>query len=126
MKSKIEERAEQFANFWRNTEHTASNPEDAATLMAEVIEDELGREGLSFENKLEVVKQGIAIIQKQEPKTKNERLENVWKSKNFFSKRGIDVETGEETVFWDKYALERDCEDEGVTLKEFIEWQLKQ
>lgn len=124
MKSKIEERAERFANFWRNTEH-AANSADSATLMAEFIEDELGREGLSFENKLEVVKQGITIILKQEPKTKDERLENIWKNKNFFSKRGIDVETGEETVFWDKYSLERDCEDEGVTLEEFIEWKLK-
>lgn len=126
MKLKIEERAEHFANFWRDTEHSASDSEDAATLMAEIIEDELGREGLSFENKLEVVKQGIAIIQKQEPKTKTERLESVWKNKNFFSKRGIDVETGKETVYWDKYALKGDCEDEGVTLEEFIEWQLKQ
>lgn len=119
--SEINKRAEQFANYWRSVEPTES---DSATyLMAEAIEDELNREGLSFENKLSVIRQGIEIIEKQEPKTKVERLEDVWKNKNLFSKRGIDPVTGKEEVYWDKYSLETYCQNEGVTLTEFIEWK---
>ncbi|HIB1899810.1 TPA: hypothetical protein ACWWDF_002431 [Enterococcus faecium] len=122
MESEITKRAKQFARYWQSTEPVET--EDSSYLMSEAIDNELNRDGLSFENKLEVIKRAIELIEKQEPKTKQERFEDVWKSKNFFSKKGIDPVTGEEEIFWEKYSLESYCQNEGVSLQEFLDWKV--
>ncbi|MGK0607286.1 hypothetical protein [Enterococcus gilvus] len=92
MQTEIEKRANQLAKYWRNIEPTEK--EDSTYLMAELIEDELTREGLSFEDKLEVVKRSISLIEKQPPKTKKERLEAISSNEPYFSKQGINVSSG--------------------------------
>lgn len=123
MESEINKRAGQFAKYWRSVEPTEL--EDASDLIVEAIENELNSDGLSFDNKLKVVKQGIEIIRQQEPKSKLERLEDIWKIKNFFSKIGIDPVTGEEKIFWQKYELETYCKNEGVSIEEFVSWSIE-
>jgi len=121
--SEITKRAQQFANYWCTVEPTET--ENAKDLFSEAVEDELSRGGLSFEDKLEVIKKAIELIEKQEPKTKQERFEDIWKNKNFFTKRGIDVSTGEELPYWDKSRLESYCQDEGISLQDFIDWKIR-
>ena len=122
MEQEIEKRSERLAKYWRNTKPEGN--EDSAYLMAELIEDELTREGLSFEGKLEVIKRGISIIEKQEPKTQKERLEAIAKNEPYYSRRGINVNSGKEEEYWGKYDLERACEEEGILLQDFIDWKL--
>ncbi|MGM0175659.1 hypothetical protein [Enterococcus sp. DIV0800] len=122
MQTEIEKRANQLAKYWRNIEPTEK--EDSTYLMAELIEDELTREGLSFEAKLEVIKRSISLIEKQPPKTKKERLEAILSNEPYFSKQGINVSSGQEETYWGKYDLERACEEEGIPLQEFIDWKI--
>ncbi|MGM0238487.1 hypothetical protein [Enterococcus sp. AZ103] len=123
MEKEVEKRAEQFANYWRNIR--PNETEDKDFLLSDAIEKELNRTGISFENKLDVLKKAIELIQQQKPKTIEERYDSIWLNKTFFTKRGYDLKSGEETIFWDKYSLDDYCQNEGVKTQDFIEWVLQ-
>ena len=51
---------------------------DKEMLLAELINDELLREDITFNQKLQIIKRVMELVEIQEPLTKEERFEIVW------------------------------------------------
>ncbi|HHJ3433242.1 TPA: hypothetical protein ACQJHO_000812 [Enterococcus faecium] len=117
----IEERAKALAELYREN---SGSEEGKDFILGDLIQDELFREELCFEDRIVVISQSLELIRKQKPRTKKERLEAIWERKNWFSCRTINQETGETEISWKKDELESYCKTEGITLEEFINWKI--
>ncbi|EGO8497456.1 hypothetical protein DBN64_13285 [Enterococcus faecalis] len=117
----IEKRANIIAELFRKN---SDSEEGKEFILVDLIQDELFRGDLSFEDRIVVVSQSLEIIRNQKPRTKIERLESVWESKNWFSCRTINPDSGKSEISWKKDDLESYCKTEGVTLEEFINWKV--
>lgn len=99
----IEERANALAELYREN---SGSEEGKDFILGDLIQDELFREELCFEDRIVVISQSLELIRKQKPRTKKERLEAIWERKNWFSCRTINQETGETEISWKKDELE--------------------
>lgn len=118
----IEKRANTIATMIRKNADTTLDKE---LLLMEMINDELLRKDLSFNQKLQIIKKAAELIECQEPLTKEERFKTVWEYENWFTIKTINMETGESEISWKKHELERYCKMYGVTIEEFINWKLE-
>ncbi|WP_368264574.1 hypothetical protein [Enterococcus innesii] len=110
----VEKRADTMAKIIRENTDTINEKE---MLLAELINDELLREDITFNQKLQIIKQVMELVEIQEPLTKEERLAIVWEHKNLFSIRTINLG-------WKKEELARYCDMYGVTIEAFVHWKL--
>ncbi|MCO5478604.1 hypothetical protein ACK4CS_08960 [Enterococcus gallinarum] len=117
----VEKRADTMAKIIRENTDTINEKE---MLLAELINDELLREDIPFNQKLQIIKQVMELVEIQEPLTKEERLEIVWEHKNLFSIRTINLDTGKSEISWKKDELARYCDMYGVTIEAFVHWKL--
>ncbi|OOG23995.1 hypothetical protein BZK37_16000 [Enterococcus casseliflavus] len=117
----VEKRADTMAKIIRENADTINEKE---MLLAELINDELLREDIPFNQKLQIIKQVMELVEIQEPLTKEERLEIVWEHKNLFSIRTINLDTGKSEISWKKEELARYCDMYGVTIEAFVHWKL--
>ncbi|MCO5477945.1 hypothetical protein NG891_14445 [Enterococcus gallinarum] len=117
----VEKRADTMAKIIRENADTINEKE---MLLAELINDELLREDITFNQKLQIIKQVMELVEIQEPLTKEERLAIVWEHKNLFSIRTINLDTGKSEISWKKEELARYCDMYGVTIEEFVHWKL--
>lgn len=116
--NEIDKRAKEFAEYWE--ENVPKDEVDRSYILAEAVEDELDRDGLSFEEKIIVVRKAFELIEIQKTRTKKERLNTIWKSRAYFTNRGINSTTGKKEVFWDVEKLEAICQNEGLQLQEAL------
>lgn len=93
-------------------------------LLAELIDDELLREDITFKQKLQIINRNTKLVESQAPLTKEERFRTIWEYKNRFSIRTINLDTGKSEIAWKKYELGSYCKTHGVTLEEFVNWKL--
>lgn len=117
----VEKRADTMAKIIRENADTINEKE---MLLAELINDELLREDITFNQKLQIIKQVMELVEIQEPLTKEERLAIVWEHKNLFSIRTINLDTGKSEISWKKDKLARYCDMYGVTIEDFVHWKL--
>lgn len=119
--SNIEERAQKLADLFKNS---TFEDDSRGYVLADYILDELTREDTSFDDNVVVVRKGLELIEKQQPRTIEERLEAVAAYENFYRIKTIHPVTGETDYTWNRSELERYCQMEGVTLEAFIAWSL--
>lgn len=117
----VEKRSDTIAKIISENTDTISDKE---MLLAELINDELLSEDITFNQKLQIIKRVMELVEIQEPLTKEERFEIVWEYKNLFSIRTINLDTGKSEITWKKDELECYCNMHGVTMEEFIHWKL--
>lgn len=117
----VKKRSDTIAKIVRENTDTARDKED---ILSEMIDDELLRKDLTFNQKLKIIRRVTELVENQEPRTKEERLKSVWEHKNRFSIRTINLETGKAEISWKKDELERYCTMYGVTIDEFVYWKL--
>ncbi|MDT2680038.1 hypothetical protein [Enterococcus gallinarum] len=117
----VEKRADTVAKIIRENTDTINEKE---MLLAELINDELLREDIPFNQKLQIIKRVMELVEIQEPLTKEERFKIVWEYKNLFSIQTINLDTGKSEIAWKKEELERYCNMHEVTMEEFIHWKL--
>ncbi|HEA4102831.1 TPA: hypothetical protein U2K93_001978 [Enterococcus faecalis] len=117
----VEKRSDTIAKIIRENTDTISDKE---MLLAELINDELLGEDITFNQKLQIIKRVMELVEIQEPLTKEERFGIVWEYKNLFSIRTINLDTGKSEIAWKKDELELYCNIHGVTMEEFIHWKL--
>lgn len=117
----IEKRANTIAKIIREN---AKTDFDKELILAEQIDDELLSKDLTLSQKIQIIQKALNLIEIQEPLTKEERFEKVWESKNWFSIRTINLDTGKSEIAWKKDELENSCKMYGVKIEEFIQWKL--
>lgn len=100
----VEKRSDTIAKIISENTDTISYKE---MLLAELINDELLSEDITFNQKLQIIKRVMELVEIQEPLTKEERFEIVWEYKNLFSIRTINLDTGKSEITWKKDELER-------------------
>lgn len=118
----IEKRSNTMAKILRDNADTVYAKE---LLLAEMIDEELMRRDVSFNQKLQIVKRVLDLVEIQEPRSKEDRYMNVASYEERFTINIINLKTGKLESAWDKYELKRYCEIYGITLEEFINWKLE-
>ncbi|MDB1688365.1 hypothetical protein [Enterococcus casseliflavus] len=117
----VENRSDTIAKIIREDADTTFDKE---ILLAELIDDELLREDVTFKQKLQILKRVTELVESQAPLTKEERFRTIWEYKNRFSVRTINLDTGKSEIAWKKDELESYCKTHGVALEEFVNWKL--
>lgn len=117
----VEDRSDTIAKIIREDADTTFDKE---ILLAELIDDELLREDITFKQKLQIIKRVTELVESQSPLTKEERFRTIWEYKNRFSVRTINLDTGKSEIAWKKDELESYCKTHGVALEEFVNWKL--
>lgn len=117
----VEDRSDTIAKIIREDADTTFDKE---ILLAELIDDELLREDITFKQKLQIIKRVTELVESQAPLTKEERFRTIWEYKNRFSVRTINLDTGKSEIAWKKDELESYCKTHGVALEEFVNWKL--
>lgn len=117
----VEKRSETIAKIIRENADTTLDKE---MLLAEMINDEILRDDITYSQKLQIIRRVTELVENQVPLTKEERFKNVWEYKGWFSIRTINLDTGKSEIAWKKDELERYCKTYGVTLEEFVNWKL--
>lgn len=117
----VEKRSDTIAKIIRENADTTLDKE---MLLAEVINDEILRDDITYSQKLQIIRRVTELVENQVPLTKEERFKNVWEYKGWFSIRTINLDTGKSEIAWKKDELERYCKTYGVTLEEFVNWKL--
>lgn len=118
----IEKRSNTMAKILRDNADTVYAKE---LLLAEMIDEELMRRDVSFNQKLQIVKRVLDLVEIQEPRSKEDRYMNVASYEERFTINIINLKTGKLESAWDKDELKRYCEIYGITLEEFINWKLE-
>lgn len=117
----VEKRSDTIAKIIRENADTTLDKE---MLLAEMINDEILRDDITYSQKLQIIRRVTELVENQVPLTKEERFKNVWEYKGWFSIRTINLDTGKSEIAWKKDELERYCKTYGVTLEEFVKWKL--
>lgn len=117
----VEDRSDTIAKIIREDADSTFAKE---ILLAELIDDELLREDITFKQKLQIINRVTELVESQAPLTKEERFRTIWEYKNRFSIRTINLDTGKSEIAWKKDELESYCKTHGVTLEEFVNWKL--
>lgn len=117
----VEKRSDTIAKIIRENADTTLDKE---MLLAEMINDEILRDDITYSQKLQIIRRVTELVENQVPLTKEERFKNVWEYKGWFSIRTINLDTGKSEIAWKKDELERYCKTYGVTLEEFVNWKL--
>ncbi|MUN92110.1 hypothetical protein [Enterococcus gallinarum] len=117
----VEKRSDTIAKIIRENADTTLDKE---MLLAEMINDEILRDDITYSQKLQIIRRVTELVENQVPHTKEERFKNVWEYKGWFSIRTINLDTGKSEIAWKKDELERYCKTYGVTLEEFVKWKL--
>lgn len=117
----VEKRSDTIAKIIRENADTTLDKE---MLLAEMINDEILRDDITYSQKLQIIRRVTELVENQVPLTKEERFKNVWEYKGWFSIRTINLDTGKTEIAWKKDELERYCKTYGVTLEEFVNWKL--
>lgn len=117
----VDDRSDTIAKIIREDADTTFDKE---ILLAELIDDELLREDITFKQKLQIIKRVTELVESQAPLTKEERFRTIWEYKNRFSVRTINLDTGKSEIAWKKDELESYCKTYGVALEEFVNWKL--
>ncbi|EPH91089.1 hypothetical protein D922_02760 [Enterococcus faecalis 06-MB-DW-09] len=117
----VEDRSDTIAKIIREDADSTFAKE---ILLAELIDDELLREDITFKQKLQIINRVTELVESQAPLTKEERFRTIWEYKNRFSVRTINIDTGKSEIAWKKDELESYCKTHGVTLEEFVNWKL--
>ena len=118
----IEKRSNTMAKILRDNADTVYAKE---LLLAEMIDEELMRRDVNFNQKLQIVKRVLDLVEMQEPRSKEDRYRNVASYEERFTINIINLKTGKLESAWDKDELKRYCEIYGITLEEFINWKLE-
>ena len=118
----IEKRSNTMAKILRDNADTVYAKE---LLLAEMIDEELMRRDVNFNQKLQIVKRVLDLVEMQEPRSKEDRYRNVASYEGRFTINIINLKTGKLESAWDKDELNRYCEIYGITLEEFINWKLE-
>lgn len=113
----IEKRSNTMAKILRDNADTVYAKE---LLLAEMIDEELMRRDVNFNQKLQIVKRVLDLVEIQEPRSKEERYMSVASYEERFTINIINLKTGKLESAWDKDELKRYCEIYGITLEEFI------
>lgn len=117
----VEKRSDTIAKIIRENADTTLDKE---MLLAEMINDEILRDDITYSQKLQIIRRVTELVENQVPLTKEERFKNVWEYKDWFSIRTINLDTGKSEIAWKKDELERYCKTYGVILEEFVNWKL--
>lgn len=117
----VEKRSDTIAKIIRENADTTLDKE---MLLAEMINDEILRDDITYSQKLQIIRRVTELVENQVSLTKEERFKNVWEYKGWFSIRTINLDTGKSEIAWKKDELERYCKTYGVTLEEFVKWKL--
>lgn len=118
----IEKRSNTMAKILRDNADTVYAKE---LLLAEMIDEELMRRDVNFNQKLQIVKRVLDLVEMQEPRSKEDRYRNVASYEGRFTINIINLKTGKLESAWHKDELNRYCEIYGITLEEFINWKLE-
>lgn len=118
----IEKRSNTMAKILRDNADTVYAKE---LLLAEMIDEELMRRDVNFNQKLQIVKRVLDLVEMQEPRSKEDRYRNVASYEGRFTINIINLKTGKLETAWDKNELKRYCEIYGITLEEFINWKFE-